>query len=128
MGFPLVGDFGKDVEAGANVFASLGVVGGKSAEGVGPMLLPVGQISMQLRWLEAEARGIAADFVEGYQAVIEIKRGVLDAFGHRRGGQLLEFRGEGWALEDYVANEVEQIGGHRGIALDGAGRGKVYVF
>ena len=58
--------------------------------------------------------GIAADFVEGDEAVVGVEDRVLDALGHGRTGQLLEAGDEllleipGDGQREQVAQELEQ--------------------
>src|ERR1700694_4959986 len=69
---------------------------------------------MKLNGPNAEARGIAADFIERGEAVEAVKGGVLDRLGHHGTGELLKahrkFRLERTAVaqQQELAQEIEE--------------------
>ena len=87
---PFVGDFRKQADAGAHVFAALGVMRGSRQHRVRPMRLRVAGSLMEFRHAPAKLAGIAADHIECDQPVEAIIRRVLNALSHGRAGQLLK--------------------------------------
>src|SRR5258708_31037363 len=73
---------------------------------------------MEVARLDRDAAGIGPNLVGGDEAVIAIKRGVLDSLGPHRAGQLLETRRElfGVGMAVVAAEDLEQRGQHRIVA------------
>src|SRR5207237_566748 len=91
---PVVHQLGEHVEASADILASFGVVGGGGGQCPGPKLLAVLEVVVQVGELDAEAAWIAADLVQGEEAVVYIKSGVLESLRHHGGGDLLKLAHE----------------------------------
>jgi hypothetical protein len=77
-------------DAGADVLAALGVVGGQGGHGVRPQLGANGGRAVEFRGADPEAFRISADLVERHQAGVPVEVAVLDGFGGHRAAQLLE--------------------------------------
>ena len=83
--FPLIRNLGKHIDAGAHIFAALGIVRSAGVHGMRPVLLPGLQKIPEV--LLGACRGylrIAANFIQRQQRVVHIQRGVFDSFGHDR--------------------------------------------
>ncbi len=91
---PRAGDFRQDVQPRANVLAALAVVRRGRRQRERPPPPALGEPVVDLRRLEAELRRIAADFIHRQQPVVDVQRGVLDAFRRDRTGDLLELSRE----------------------------------
>src|SRR5205085_4450802 len=90
----------------ANIFASLGIVGGSRQQCGRRIALP-----LQIPFVKgvdghAELLRIAADLIQGRQPVIDIEGGVFQAFGHNWAGKLLELEHEVAVLFAPVLFEV----------------------
>ena len=137
---PLGRQFRQDVDAGPDVFAALGVVGGRRRQGVRKSLLATLHLFMKCGRGDAEAIGIAADLVERDEPVRDVAGGVLGSLRHDRGRDLLELADEaalfldvlrpgrgGGSAEQGVADEVEDRHAHAGIADRGPAHGPQHL-
>src|ERR1700736_5606522 len=94
-----------------------------SQHGVRPNVETVPVRKVKLRRCGSEPVKIAPDVIQRDQAVVTVKGGIFQAFGHYRAGELLEFHGEGChrisvsgilsfgdASQKHLADEVEDAG------------------
>ncbi len=113
---PSVRDLRKEGQPGADILASLGVVGRRGEKGKGPVLPGVGARLVKLLGGNAEEARVAPHLVEPRQAVVAVKGRVLHALGHGRAGELLEperqvlFQGAVEAQEEQVLEKPEEPG------------------
>ncbi len=77
-------------DAGPDVFAAFGVVGGQRRHRLGPQSRAGGGGLVELRGADAEPLRLTADFVERDQAGVAIKQAVLHRLGGHRATQLLQ--------------------------------------
>ncbi|MEX0876204.1 MAG: hypothetical protein WD114_01985, partial [Phycisphaerales bacterium] len=89
-----VGDLGEDGKAGADIFAAFGVVGAGGEHCPGPSLGAVHGSLVEVGGRKGPCGGVAADLVEGGEAVVSVEGGVFDALGGGWGGELLETDGD----------------------------------
>ena len=105
---------------------------------MGEVSLTGGVLAMEELGGGAEVVGLAADLVEGGEAVVDIEGGILDAFGGDGACALLEFHDEaevggtagfvevlGESEEEGFAEELEDGGFHAGVAAAGGADGAV---
>ena len=94
-----------------------------SQHGVRPTAEALLVRKMKLRRRGSEPVKIASDVIQGDQAVVPVKGGILQALGHHRAGNSLEFHGEGChcvpvseilsfgdARQKHLADEIEDAG------------------
>src|ERR1035438_4104741 len=90
---PFSGKLRRRGEPRARIVAMLGVVGGRGEHRMGP---PLGALligSMKSRERPAESTRIATDFVQRNEAVVTVKRRILEPFGGDRSAVLLQPHG-----------------------------------
>ena len=79
-------------DAGADVLAAFGVVGGQRRHRLRPQPCPGGGAVVELGGADAEPVGFAADFVERHQPGVAVEQAVLHDLGGHRAAQLLQAR------------------------------------
>jgi hypothetical protein len=109
-------DLGQEVDARAHVGAALGVVRRQREQRRGPTLGHRGAVAVEALRRAAERAWVAADLVQGDQAVVAIEGGVLGPLGHHGRGELLHAQREvglervGMLEQQQCAHEAEQLG------------------
>ena len=97
------------VDARANVFGTLGVVGGGRIHRVRPVLRPSFDEFDEIRLQRTRGARIAADFVQGNQRIVDVEKCVFESFGHDRAGELLPSHGEREAVFALTGKEVRPV-------------------
>src|SRR5215469_2747090 len=81
---------GNHVNTRAHVFRTLGIMGRSGQHLIWPELRSLDGFTMELLGTNAEAERVAANIVERSQAVVTIKRCILQSLRHQGAGVLLE--------------------------------------
>ena len=84
---------GQDADAGPDILAAFGVVGGQRRHGLRPQSGAGGGAVMEFRGADAEPVWFAADFVQRYQPGVAVEQAILDRLGRHGAAQLLQSAG-----------------------------------
>ena len=115
LGAPVERQLAQHVDPRAHVLAPLVVVGGARQHGQRVVAQGLLDQGVEGARAHAEVVRLAADLVEGDQAVVAVERGVLDRLRHHRPGELLEVHGGRDDVAALVAARADQIRRQRGV-------------
>src|ERR1035441_3914547 len=93
-GCPFSRHLAEQVDATADVFASLGVMSGRRQQGEGTLGLVARVASVELADIDAEMSRRIADLVERHQNKLAVAGRVLHALGGRGGAELLQAKNQ----------------------------------